>query len=118
MFRQGDAVLLDGERVIYRDAPIVWKETLGPSCHLISDLPGPEGTDELVATAALLGLSRRYIQHRNTEYEHFDLWGRRLAAAQAQNIPEIDRVHFVQILRVKREERVRLGLPVRTRKHL
>lgn len=41
--------------------------------HLLSDLPGPEGTRELVAFVERLGVDPRWIQNEGTATEHFDL---------------------------------------------
>lgn len=41
--------------------------------HLMSDLPGQDGTAELVAFAQRLGLRPAWIQHPGTPIEHFDL---------------------------------------------
>lgn len=41
--------------------------------HLMSDLPGADGTAELVAFAARLGQRRAWIQYEGTWKEHFDL---------------------------------------------
>ncbi|MBM9461701.1 DUF4031 domain-containing protein [Nocardioides sp. zg-536] len=41
--------------------------------HLLSDLPGAAGHDELVAFAARLGIEARWIQNEGTATEHFDL---------------------------------------------
>ena len=41
--------------------------------HLMSDLPGEDGTAELVAFARRLGLNPAWIQHRGRPIEHFDV---------------------------------------------
>ena len=41
--------------------------------HLMSDLPGAEGTTELLAFAKRLGLNPAWIQRRGTPIEHFDV---------------------------------------------
>lgn len=41
--------------------------------HLLSDLPGNDGTQELVAFAARLGIDARWIQNPGTPTEHFDI---------------------------------------------
>lgn len=41
--------------------------------HLMSDLPGDEGTRELIAFARRLGMRPAWIQYRGTAKEHFDL---------------------------------------------
>ena len=51
------------------------------TAHLLSTLPGDEGTAELVAFATRIGLQERWIQHRGEPREHFDLMGARCDAA-------------------------------------
>jgi hypothetical protein len=41
--------------------------------HLMSDLPGDEGTVELIAFARRLGLNPSWIQKKGTVLEHFDV---------------------------------------------
>lgn len=41
--------------------------------HLMSDLPGPEGTAELLAFAVRLGLRPEWIQKVGKPTEHFDV---------------------------------------------
>ena len=41
--------------------------------HLLSDLPGEDGHDELLAFAGRLGLEARWIQKEGTTTEHFDV---------------------------------------------
>jgi hypothetical protein len=41
--------------------------------HLLSDLPGAAGQEELLAFADRLGIERRWIQNAGTHTEHFDL---------------------------------------------
>lgn len=42
-------------------------------CHLMSDLPGAQGTRELIAFAVSIGLRPSWIQKKGTPLEHFDL---------------------------------------------
>lgn len=96
------------------DNPIVWKESLGPSSHLISDLPGEEGTAELVAFAERIGLRRRYLQSRGTRHEHFDIWGIKIQRALEAGALQIDKRRIVEIFRKKQE--AMLAAPARKRR--
>lgn len=68
--------------------PRCFRNTL--SCHMFSDLPGEEGTRELVAFARRIGLKPEWIQHRGSHLEHFDLVERRRVAAVAAGAREVD----------------------------
>lgn len=49
-------------------------QTFGRWSHLLSDLPGEEGTAELITFAVQgLGLDPSWIQHRGSHREHFDI---------------------------------------------
>jgi hypothetical protein len=43
--------------------------------HMLSDLPGAEGTAELLAAARACGMPTRFIQYPGTYREHFDIHG-------------------------------------------
>ena len=43
--------------------------------HMLSDLPGAEGTEELLAAARACGMPTRFIQYPDTYREHFDIHG-------------------------------------------
>lgn len=43
--------------------------------HMLSDLPGAEGTEELLAAARACGMPTRFIQYPGTYREHFDIHG-------------------------------------------
>jgi hypothetical protein len=51
------------------------------TAHLVSTLPGAEGTEELVAFALSIGMRRSWIQYEGTHREHFDLMGVKCAEA-------------------------------------
>lgn len=56
--------------------------------HLVSDLPGEEGTAELVAFAKRIGLNPAWIQSRGKPTEHFDVTeAKRQAALRAGALP-------------------------------
>lgn len=42
--------------------------------HMMSDLPGQQGTDELDAFAVRIGLKTRWRQSSGTPTEHYDLF--------------------------------------------
>lgn len=44
------------------------------TAHMMSDLPGDEGSIELAAFAAKIGLRAAWLQNRGTPTEHFDLF--------------------------------------------
>jgi hypothetical protein len=43
--------------------------------HLLSDLPGAAGTEELLAAARACGMPTRFIQYPGSYREHFDIHG-------------------------------------------
>lgn len=51
--------------------PRCFRNTL--SFHMMSTLPGEEGTKELVCVAKYLGLKPEWIQYKGTKRQHFDL---------------------------------------------
>lgn len=74
----------------------------GPSAHLVSDIPGEEGTRELVDFARSLGIPAVAIQHEGRYSEHFDVAGPWLEAARQAGAQLVDRYELVSILRRKR----------------
>ena len=85
-----------------RDWGATFNRRWGPSAHLLSDLPGEDGTRELVAFAARLGIPSAVIQCAGSYREHFDLAGPWLDAARAAGAVAVDRYQLVDILRRKR----------------
>ncbi|HVF61659.1 MAG TPA: DUF4031 domain-containing protein [Thermoanaerobaculia bacterium] len=61
------------------------------SCHMWSDLPGEEGTRELVTFAKRLGLREEWIQDRGRRHQHFDLTAGKRAAAVRLGATQVDR---------------------------
>lgn len=56
--------------------------------HLLSSLPGEEGTAELLAFAGRMGIERRWLQNPGRHTEHFDLpEPRRLQALELGAVP-------------------------------
>ena len=81
-------------------API--NRRLGLSSHLASDLPGAEGSAELMAFALSIGMKREWLQHPGTHREHFDVFGWRYNVAVTRGAKAIERMAFGRILRTKR----------------
>lgn len=74
---------------------------LGPSCHMVSDLPGAAGTAELTAFAARIGLRLSWLQKPGTRHEHFDLFGKRRATAVELGAREVTGTDLARIWRNK-----------------
>lgn len=72
------------------------------TAHLASTLPGAEGTAELLAFGARLGLKAVWLQNRGEPKEHFDLMGDRCQAAQDAGAV-VDKHLLVQTIKAKRE---------------
>lgn len=75
---------------------------MGPSCHMCSTLSGAEGTAELIAFAARIGMRPGWIQRKGTPHEHFDLFGRRRERAVQAGATELDRHAMATVWREKR----------------
>jgi hypothetical protein len=73
--------------------------------HLISTLPGMDGTRELVAFAARCGLAPRWRQHKGQPTEHYDVTGVCRERALHLGAKEVDRKEFVEAIRAKRQLR-------------
>lgn len=72
------------------------------TAHLLSTLHGKEGTRELVAFAASIGMDPAWIQRRGEPREHFDLLGKeRCGRAQAAGAT-VDRRLLAETLGAKR----------------
>lgn len=71
--------------------------------HLMSDLPGEEGTRELTAFAESIGLRAEWIQEAGTPREHFDLLGsNKIWAARVKGAREVTRRRVVEVIEAKR----------------
>lgn len=74
--------------MIVMDQPHDWggafNRRWGPSAHLISDLAGAEGSRELAAFVAAMGVAWAPVQHPGTYREHQDLAGEWLDRARAR----------------------------------
>lgn len=59
------------------------------TAHCSSDLFGEEGTRELLAFGARIGLRTSWLQQRGTETEHFDLFDGAIERARGAGAVEI-----------------------------
>lgn len=74
------------------------------TAHLGSTLRGTEGTAELLAFAARIGLKAEWLQASGDAKEHFDLFDGRIGAARALGAIEVTPREFVrQVVTPKRE---------------
>lgn len=79
--------------------PRVFRNTL--ACHMLSDIPGPRGTEELAAFVRQLGLQERWIQERGKPREHFDLTEGSRAAAVIRGAKVVSHRRQAAIVRSK-----------------
>jgi len=70
--------------------------------HLLSDMPGEEGSKELHAFAAGLGLRKRWVHAPHSYAEHYDIRGDYIQLAEAAGVKLVDRRKLGNLLRVKR----------------
>jgi hydroxyethylthiazole kinase-like uncharacterized protein yjeF len=70
--------------------------------HLLSDVPGPAGTAELVTFVQRVGGRASWMQAPGTYREHFDIFGEWAEAARAAGAPEISGHAVAAILAHKR----------------
>jgi len=91
--------------MIVMDAPrtVQFRGRERQSAHLMSTLPGAEGTAELRAFGYRVGLRPSWLQHEGQPREHFDLFGAILKRVQAEGVPVISRAEVARLLRSKRE---------------
>lgn len=75
------AIYFDRPRDLAPELPSVTNEVLRRrlsrfkrTSHMMSDIPGEEGTKELLAFAVRIRLQEDWIQHRGGSGEHFDLF--------------------------------------------
>jgi NRPS condensation-like uncharacterized protein len=69
-------------------------------CHMAADT-----TDELLAMANRIGVSRKWLQKPGTWQEHFDIARSKRALAVAAGAVEVTRKELVQGMMRRREER-------------
>lgn len=87
---------------IIHDPPFAWDKARGESCHLISTLPGTEGTAELLAFGAQIGIPDIAIQYEGSHREHFDLFGPRIAEADKAGAAQVSYGDLARAIRAKR----------------
>jgi hypothetical protein len=86
---------------IITDAPIDYHGKFKGCSHMVSDLPGKAGTEELVAFALRIGMKREWLQKPGTRHEHFDIFGSRRPRALAAGCREVTRAEIVAVWRAK-----------------
>ena len=72
------------------------------AAHLVSDVPGQKGTEELLDFARQIGCRGSWIQFRGQPKEHFDVWGTKLKAALRSGAEEVGAEGLVKIIQSKR----------------
>jgi hypothetical protein len=70
--------------------------------HLLSDIPGPEGAQELRSFARRLGFRERWVQYPGSYREHFDVPERDAPAILAQGVRLISNRELGALLVAKR----------------
>jgi hypothetical protein len=75
MARDGHMTILLHPMLATRDLPRPGIRRGDRMYHMLSDLPGAEGTAELLAAARACGMPTRFIQYPDTYREHFDIHG-------------------------------------------
>ena len=71
------------------------------ACHMVSDLPGDEGSRELMEFARRLGLRQAWVQEEDSPLEHFDLVATKRARAVELGAREVGARELLQILAAK-----------------
>ena len=84
------------------DPPQLYNARYGRTCHLMSDQPGPKGSDELLAFARRIGMPARWIQKAGGPDEHFDLFEARLFKAVQAGATKVTRFRIHEVLVAKR----------------
>ncbi len=74
--------------------------------HLLSDLPGAAGTEELLAAARACGMPTLFIQYPGTYREHFDVHGRMVDILLARGARLVTNREVGLLLRARRALRV------------
>ncbi len=88
---------------IITDAAIDYGGKFKGCSHMISDLSGAAGTQELVSFALRIGMRREWLQKPGTRHEHFDIFGSRRSRALAAGCREVGPVEFVDVFRAKQK---------------
>jgi len=66
-------------------------------CHMLADTP-----EELLAMADRIGVARKWLQHKGTEREHFDICLSKRAQAIEAGAVHIDKRRMVEIIHARR----------------
>ena len=82
--------------MVYVDSTGTWFRNMR-MYHLVADT-----TDELLAMADLIGLSREYRQYAGTPKEHFDVSASKRLLALKHGAIAVDSKTIVQVIRRKR----------------
>lgn len=72
--------------------------------HMMSDIPGEEGTRELLAFALRIGLKEEWIQHRGGSGEHFDLFDGAIGRAGKKGAIQLERIDLATKVCIPRDE--------------
>jgi hypothetical protein len=83
------------------DDPKIWDPKYGPSSHLMSTIPGEEGTKELKAFAKKIGLNPAWIQKEGTRKEHFDIFKSMINKAIQAGAKQVSSHELVRAIRIK-----------------
>lgn len=89
--------------MIITDPPVDYHGKFKQCSHMISDIIGPAGHEELMAFARKIGMRPEWLQKKGTHHEHFDIFAGRRVRALAAGCVEVDRHRFVAVLRAKRD---------------
>lgn len=74
------------------------------TAHLMSDVPGAEGTRELLEFGHVIGLKPHWLQNAGTPTEHFDLFDAAIDRARLAGAVEVSGRELVRLaVRPKRE---------------
>ncbi len=87
--------------MIITDAPVDYHGKFKGCSHMISDLVGQAGRDELMAFARRIGMRPEWLQKPGTKHEHFDIFGERRNRALRAGCVEVDRKRMVEVFRAK-----------------
>lgn len=88
--------------MIITDPPVDYRGKFKWCSHLVSDLPGEEGSRELIAFARKIGMRKEWLQKSGAAHEHFDVYGKRRRRALGAGCIEVDRKRMVAVFRAKR----------------
>lgn len=72
---------------------------------MVSTIPGLPGRVELLGFARALGLRPEWLQKLGSEFEHFDVLGKKIDDALAAGARKVDRRALMEVVWAKREAR-------------